>query len=93
MIDMDLKTLAEQPPDHSLDQLEMEIWPEVDRQQRAQRATHRLLALQAVVLIVAAVGSLVAGEHQARGVRGGSLEVFSPQMPLSVSTLLMGNRP
>jgi hypothetical protein len=93
MIDDDLKQLAEQPPDHALDALEADIWQGVTVREQSLRTTRRLVVLQAIVLAVAVVFSFLAGQqwrsaHQAR-----TLDAFSPQMPLSASTLLAGNRP
>ncbi len=94
MNDHDLLKLIERPPDHALDTLEQEIWLRVAERQQSLRVARRLLALQSVVLAAALVGSFLAGQHYShRGSSEPSLEVFSPYMPLSVSTLLVRNRP
>jgi hypothetical protein len=93
MIDTDLSKLAEAPPDHALEELEARIWVGVARRQAQGRIERRLLALQGLVLVVALIGSMIAGQHQRALEQAGSLDIFSPHMPLTASTLLVGNAP
>jgi hypothetical protein len=93
MIDTELTQLAEEPPDHTLEGLEAQIWPEVARRQERGRIERRLLALQGLVLIAALIGSMMAGQHLRAGEQAGTLDIFSPGMPLTASTLLEGKQP
>jgi hypothetical protein len=93
MIDTDLKELSGAPPDRPLEGLEAQIWAGVAAREEAMRIRRRLVALQCGLVVAALVGSLIAGQYWHRAQHGGSLDVFSPRMPLSASTLLVGNRP
>jgi hypothetical protein len=93
MTDVELRKLADEPPDHTLEGLEAQIWAGVARHQEVRRIERRLLAVQCLVLVAALIGSLVAGHHWRAVEHGGSLDVFSPRMPLTASTLLVGNAP
>ncbi len=93
MIDTDLRQLAEEPPDHALEGLEVEIWAGVAGREEARRITRRLVAIQCLVLAAALIGSLMAGQYWRGAQQRGSLDVFSPRVPLSASTLLVGNAP
>lgn len=91
MIDAEIRRLAAQPPDHVLDELEADIWAGVRERERSARSSRQLLALQALILATALIGGLVAGRYASKAPTS-SLDVFSPRMPLSVSTLLVGDR-
>ena len=93
MIDSDLRRLLAQPPDRSLDALSSDIWAGLAERERQSRLVRRLLWLQSAALVVALVGSLLAGAHSSRTARPGPLDAFSPQMTLSISTRLGEARP
>jgi hypothetical protein len=93
MVDDELQRLIEQPPDRALDKMESDLWAEIGRREQSQRIARRLLVLQSLVLVAALVGSLVAGQHSRGAQRAAALDAFSPEMPLSASTLLVGSRP
>lgn len=90
MLDPDLQKLTHQPPDHSLDRLEADIWMGVSARAHSARITRRLLVCQAIVLLAGILASVVAGEHWGGSRYTRSLDVFSPYMPLSSPTLLLG---
>ena len=92
MIDTELKQLAAEPPDHPLEALEAEIWGRVRAREQSLRASRRLLALQALILAAGLIASILAGQHSHRMRRAEALDVFSPQMPWSASTLLAGSQ-
>jgi hypothetical protein len=91
VLDPDLQKLTHQPPDHSLERLEVDIWMGVNARAQSARITRRLLVCQAIVLLAGIVGSLMAGEHWGSSRHAIGLEVFSSHMPLSPPTLLLGN--
>ena len=90
MFDDDLDRLLSRGPDRTLDRLEREVWERAAAQEQAARWGRRLLALQAVLLLVVLIGSAVAGQHWRDRRHSTTLDVFSPEMPLSASTLLDG---
>ena len=93
MMDSDLRTLLARPPDRSLNALPGDIWAGVAERERIARLSKRLLLMQSAVLLMALVGSLLAGERWSRSGAPGPLDVFSPRMALSVSTRLADAHP
>jgi hypothetical protein len=91
MIENDILKLSGQSG-RALDQLEKDIWLGVEARLRAARDSRTVLSCQAAVLIIALVGSIVAGAHAAAAddPRSG-LGVFSTRADLSPSTRLIGH--
>ena len=92
MIEADIVKLASQATEEGLEGLEADIWAAVAKSERSIRLSRRLLALQGIVLLAALTGAVMAGWSAASADRP-SLDVFSPHMALSASTLLAGNPP
>lgn len=92
MIEADIVKLASQASEEGLEGLEADVWAAVTERERSVRLSRRLLALQGIVLVAALTGALMAGWSAASADRS-SLDVFSPHMALSASTLLAGNPP
>ena len=90
MFEDDLNRLLSRGPDRRLETLESDVWAGVSVQERSKQWGRRLLALQALVLAVALIGSVLAGQHWRTSHHGTPLDVFSPQLPLGASTLLTG---
>lgn len=93
MMDSELRSLLNRPPDRSLDALQAHIWAGVSERQRQARIARRLIALQSVVLVGVLAASLGAGAHIRRASGPEPLDVFSPRMTLSISTRLAGIAP
>lgn len=85
-----LEQLAHAMPDRSLDRLEADIWSGIAARERARRITRIVLASQGVVLAVALLGSLVAGQRWAAASALQADNPFSPQWTLAASTRLLG---
>ena len=92
MIDDEIRTLLEQPPDRSLDALEGRIWAGVAERERGAALARRIVVVQAMVLVAALVASAVAG-RQAGNAKAAQVDVFSPRMSLSPAVLLGGDGP
>lgn len=90
MIDADIEKLLHRPSDRRLDTLEADIWAGVAERERSVRISRGLFAMQAVVLALTLLGALVAGKYTASAA-GPAVDVFSPRMALSASTLLDGS--
>lgn len=91
MIDREIQSLAEQAPDRALGTLEADIWAGVAERQRYERSAKRLLAVQVAVLAGVLIGSLAAGQYLGSSRATTILNVFSPHMALTASTLLVGD--
>ncbi|MGH8143100.1 MAG: hypothetical protein ACREU2_11365 [Steroidobacteraceae bacterium] len=90
MIDPLLEQLAEAAPDHALDGLEVDIWAGVAARERARGITRIVVALQALVLVLGLLGSLIAGQRWGAANGMADFNPFSPQWTLVASSRLLG---
>lgn len=89
MIENGIRDLAAGRPDHSLSGLEADIWARVEAHEQARRRSVRLLVMQTALLVVAFGANALLGHYERIGSsRPSDLSVFSPQTPLSATTLL-----
>ena len=93
MIESEIRKLASRTPDHALDRLEDDVWACVAVRERAQRASSRLLVLQAALAAIAFGACAVAGYRSTHSGQTPELSVFSTRSPLNASVLLAGGKP
>jgi hypothetical protein len=91
VLEIDLQKLADQLPDHRLENLHADIWAGVAVRERARSLSRRLMASQALVLVCALIGSVAAGMHWSAVGPADDLGVFSPHSPWAASTRLDGS--
>jgi hypothetical protein len=89
----DIRSLAGQEPDRSLDTLEADVWAGVAARQAADRISRLVLSCQAFVVAAALVSSLIAGSQigHALAKETGQQSSFANGMELAPSTLLLGH--
>jgi hypothetical protein len=92
MIDAEIEILAGGPPDRALEALEADIWAGVTEHERLLKVSRRLLLVQVAVLAATLMGALLAGKLAGSAGNAG-VDIFSPRMALSVSTLLTESKP
>lgn len=89
MIENGIRMLEAGGPDHSLSGLEADIWARVEAHEKARRRSVRLLVVQTALLCVAFGANALLGHYERMdSSRPSDLSVFSPQTPLSATTLL-----
>jgi hypothetical protein len=82
--------LLKTPTDRTLDLLESEVWQQVGERQQARVVGRRRVSAQAMILLMALIGSVGFGinaTHDLRDLKG--REVFSLALNLAPSSLLL----
>jgi len=94
MIEDDLRRLDERSLDHSLDQLETDVWRGVASRARQRGAARRVTSCQGVVMVLALLGSTAVGISMSRpGSPTNARVVLATGSELMPSHLLLGERP
>lgn len=95
MIDDDLHRLDAREPDHSLDQLEFDVWDGLARRARERASARRTVSLQGAIMMLALVVSAAMGIGAVRPatVTAGANGLLNEGIELMPSTLLLGDRP
>jgi hypothetical protein len=92
MIDDDIRRLDERERDHSLSQLESDIWTGVDARARQRAAARRIVSFQGAIMIIALLGSAAAGLTMVRPVDGAAgAGLLASGVELMPSSLLLGD--
>ena len=91
MIDDDIRQLDQRERDHSLSQLESDIWRGVAARARRREATRRITSFQGVIVVFALFGSAAAGLRIVQPVDTPSaVGVLASGIDLMPSSLLLG---
>jgi hypothetical protein len=94
MFENDIRELDERALDHSLDQLEADIWRGVAARNRQRQTARRVTSFQGCVMALGLLGSVAAGISLARsGGATGAESVLTAGSELMPSSLLLGERP
>ena len=94
MIDDDMRRLDDRPLDRSLSGLEADIWHGVATRARQRQAARRVTSYQAVVMVIALLGSAAIGITVSRPAGATrDLALLVPGTALLPSSLLLGKHP
>jgi hypothetical protein len=92
MFEHDFEELDTQAPDHALDGLETDIWKGIASRKRERAAARKLVSLQAIVILLASIGSAAVGITVATPAQA-SRPTLMPGAELMPSSLLLRNHP
>ena len=93
MLEDEIRRLAEQPPERSLDGLETHIWTGVAAREQSAKISRLLIRAQTALLILAVIGSVIAGMRWSSAAQATEFDVFSTRMELSPVMRLLGSQP
>jgi len=91
MIDHDLRRLNDGALDHSLAELETDVWRRLDVRTRDRGAALRRVSFQGVVMVLALIGSVAGGINATRFSAPRGHATLGLGMELTPSSLLLGN--